>query len=156
MRVARQFEPVDFIAISFEALVRRISALVRVAQKIDVARTGFVKFPCGRNASLVVVAADGRNRFRQIAVKGNNRQTDVFVFIDAKIVGTGNDAVNLICNQHFEVVALFFLVLGGVAQDDLIAGIKKLFFDALNQFGIKRVHDRRKNDANQVRALSVK
>lgn len=50
-----------------------------------------------------------------------------FVFLDAKIVGTGNDAVNLICNQHFEIVALFFLVLGGVAQDDLIAGSEKAF-----------------------------
>ena len=140
MRVARQFEPIDFIAISFETLVRRISALMRVAQKIDMACTGFVKFFCGRNSALIIVATDGWDRFRQVAVKGNDRQTNVFVFLDAKIVGTGNDAVNLICNQHFEIVALFFLVLGGVAQDDLIAGSEKLFFDALNQFGVKRVH----------------
>ena len=156
MSVARQFEPIDFIAISFETLVRRIAALMRVAQKIDMARTSFVKFFRGRNAALIIVATDGWDSFRQVAVKGNDRQTNVLVFLDAKIVGTGNDAVNLICNQHFEIVALFFLVLGRVAQDNLIAGIEKFFFDALHQFGVKRVHDRRKNNADQVRALTVK
>ena len=109
----------------------------------------------GGASAFVVIGADIRVKAAFEAVHGHQGSLGVRNIHQCVGVSAADNAVHLIGEKHLEVALFLLGVVVAIAENDAVACLGKVTFEAVHHLPVEGVSDRGEDEAHHLRALTL-